>query len=159
MESFKKKLFLFFEKIAKEKKAPLFLAEKIIQHNFTTDLKGNYQQKNIKTVLQTVEVLTTKGFEISNENLEKGLQNVVKNTGLLGRWQTLQEIPKAICDTGHNKEGLHYVFQQLQEEKFEKLHIVFGVVNDKDLKSILPLFPKNAIYYFCKPEYTKRIRC
>ena len=149
---FQDETFPVFEKIANENNAPLFLAEKIIQHNFKTDLKGSYQQKNLKTVIQTVEVLKSKGFLISDENLEKGLQNVVKNTGLLGRWQILQNEPKAICDTGHNKEGLLYVFQQLQEENFEQLHIVFGVVNDKDLKTILPLFPKNAIYYFCKPN-------
>ena len=69
-----------------------------------------------------------------------------------GRWEVLQTEPKAICDTAHNKEGLKFVLQQLQEEPFEQLHIVLGVVNDKDLESILLLFPKTATYYFCKPN-------
>ena len=77
---------------------------------------------------------------------------VVKNTGLLGRWQILKERPKVVCDTGHNREGLIYVMQQLSNETFESLHIVFGVVNDKDLRSILDLLPKKATYYFCKPN-------
>ncbi len=120
--------------------------------NLKSDLKGNYQQKNIKTVLGSIEVLQHRGWNISEENIKNGLQNTVKNTGLMGRWQILMESPKVICDTGHNKEGLQMVMAQLSKECFENLHIVLGVVNDKDLNSVLPLFPKNAIYYFCKPN-------
>ena len=149
---YQKEVFQVFEKIAKEKSAPLFLASKNENNTYTSDLKGSYQILNIKTVLQTIEVLKTKGFAISEKNIKNGLQKVVKNTGLMGRWQVLNEQPKAICDTAHNAEGLRYVLKQLEEEKYEQLHIVFGVVNDKDLTSILPLFPKNAIYYFCKPN-------
>src|SRR5690606_34907861 len=89
---------------------------------------------------------------ISDENIKNGFQNVVKNTGLLGRWQILQENPKIICDSAHNKHGLDIVLSEIQKEKFKQLHIVFGAVNDKDLDSVLPLFPKNATYYFCKPD-------
>ena len=149
---FQEDVFPVFEKIAKEKNAPLFLASNLNTSNFQTDLKGTYQKHNIKTVLKTIEVLKEKGFTISEENLKKGLLNVKENTGLLGRWQILNQQPKVVCDTGHNKEGLTYVLNQLQSEKFEKLHFVFGVVNDKDLTTILPLFPKEAIYYFCKPN-------
>ncbi len=149
---YQKEVFQVFEKIAKEKSAPLFLASNNDNNAYESDLKGSYQIHNIKTVLQTIEVLKKKGFVISEKNIKNGLQKVVKNTGLLGRWQVLNERPKVICDTAHNAEGLHYVLKQLQEEKFDQLHIVFGVVNDKDLASILPLFPKNAIYYFCKPN-------
>jgi len=149
---FQNEVFTIFEKIAKEKDAPLFLASNLNTSNFQTDLKGTYQQHNLKTVVKTIEVLNDEGFAISDENLRKGLLNVKKNTGLLGRWQILNQQPKVICDTGHNKEGLTYVLRQLQNEKFEKLHVVFGVVNDKDLKEILPMFPKSATYYFCKPE-------
>jgi len=144
--------FPVFEKIAKEKSAPLFLAANNENIVYTSDLKGSYQIHNIKTVLQTIEVLKTKGFVILEKNIRSGLLKVVKNTGLLGRWQVIKEQPKVICDTAHNAEGLRYVLKQLQEEKFEQLHIVLGVVNDKDLKSVLPLFPKNATYYFCKPN-------
>jgi dihydrofolate synthase/folylpolyglutamate synthase len=103
-------------------------------------------------VLQTIAVLKTKGFAVSERNIRNGLLKVVKNTGLLGRWQVLNEQPKVICDTAHNAEGLRYVLKQLQQEKFDRLHIVLGVVNDKDLTSVLPLFPKKATYYFCRPN-------
>ena len=149
---YQEEIFSVFEKIAKEKSAPLFLASKKVDTIYASDLKGAYQVHNIKTVLQTIEVLKTKGFVISEENKQNGLQKVVANTGLLGRWQVLNEQPKVICDTAHNAEGLAYVLKQLQEEKFDWLHIVLGVVNDKDLKSVLPLFPINATYYFCRPN-------
>ncbi|MEX1383045.1 folylpolyglutamate synthase/dihydrofolate synthase family protein, partial [Lutibacter sp.] len=149
---FQKEVFPVFEKIAKEKNAQLFIASNLNTSNFQTDLKGSYQQHNLKTVVKTIEVLKEKGFTISEENLKIGLLNVKKNTGLLGRWQILNRQPKVICDTGHNKEGLAYVLHQLRNEKFERLHVVFGVVNDKDLTTILPLFPKEAMYYFCKPD-------
>ncbi|SNR53473.1 dihydrofolate synthase / folylpolyglutamate synthase [Lutibacter agarilyticus] len=149
---FQQETFSVFEKIASENKAPIYLAEELVTENYKTDLKGSYQLKNVKTAVQAVYLLREKGFVISEENLKNGLLNVVKNTSLLGRWQVLQQNPKAICDTGHNKEGLDYVFKQLKEEKYHNLHLVLGVVNDKDLNSILPLFPKNAIYYFCKPN-------
>ena len=149
---FQEETYPIFETIAKEKKAPLFLASKIVKENYKTDLKGNYQKNNIKTALQTIHILIQQGLIISEENIQEGFNTVVKNTGLLGRWQVLNEQPKVICDTGHNKEGLHYVFKQLQEESFDNLHIVLGVVNDKDLDSILPMFPKSATYYFCKPN-------
>lgn len=149
---FQEEIFPIFEKIANEKESSLFLAASNDQNNYQSDLKGIYQVHNIKTAVQTIAILKTKGFNISEENIENGLQKVVENTKLLGRWQILKVQPKVICDTGHNKEGLQYVFKQLQQESFQKLHIVLGVVNDKDLNSILPLFPKNANYYFCKPN-------
>lgn len=149
---YQKEVFPVFEKIAKEKSAPLFLASNNDSISYKSDLKGSYQIHNIKTVLQTIAILKTKGFAILEKNIKNGLQKVVKNTGLLGRWQVLNEKPKVICDTAHNAEGLRYVLKQLQEEKYDQLHIVLGVVNDKDLKTVLPLFPKNALYYFCKPN-------
>lgn len=141
-----------FKKIANDKKASIFFTEDNVLKKYTSDLKGNYQEKNIKTVVQTIEILRNSGFKISEEQLINGFSKVVENTGLLGRWQILNTNPKVICDTAHNKEGLQYVLKQLSEEKFKQLHIVLGVVNDKDLNSILPLFPKMAKYYFCKPN-------
>ena len=81
--------------------------------------------------------------------------NVVDNTGLLGRWQVLKENPTVICDTAHNAHGLEIVMNQINNQIFNQLHVVLGVVNDKDLDSILPLFPKNAFYYFCKPNISR----
>src|SRR5690606_29279083 len=99
-----------------------------------------------------VEIIRQKGFEISEEAIKNGFRNAVKNTGLNGRWQILQERPKIICDTAHNKEGLTFAMAQLLKEPYKVLHMVFGVVNDKDVTSILPLLPKEAVYYFCKPN-------
>jgi dihydrofolate synthase/folylpolyglutamate synthase len=138
---------------AKENNSEIYFASDLISENLPSDLIGDYQIHNKKTVLQTIKVLNTQtDFNINQNNIESGLLNVVKNTGLLGRWQQLGESPKIICDTAHNKNGLEIVLNQIQNEKFEQLHIVLGVVNDKDLDEVLPLFPKNAIYYFCKPN-------
>jgi dihydrofolate synthase/folylpolyglutamate synthase len=141
-----------FKSLAKSCDSEILFADQLVSEVYKSDLIGSYQSKNIKTVIQTVKQLQGKGFKISNKNLKQGLLKVVKNTGLLGRWQILKERPKVVCDTGHNREGLIYVMQQLSNETFESLHIVFGVVNDKDLRSILDLLPKKATYYFCKPN-------
>jgi dihydrofolate synthase/folylpolyglutamate synthase len=116
-------------------------------------LLGDYQFHNKKTVLQTLKVLQEKQLlSVSEESIKNGFLNVIKNTNLQGRWQQLGENPKIICDTAHNAHGLSIVLNQLKKEKFDSLHIVLGVVNDKNLGHILPLFPKNAKYYFCKPN-------
>lgn len=141
-----------FEQIASKRNAPITFAETFDSFGYISDLKGIYQRKNIKTVLATLKILQKKGWNISDENIKTGLLNTIKNTGLMGRWQALRESPKVLCDTAHNKHGLQLVMQQLATENYEKLHIVLGVVNDKDLGSVLPLFPKNATYYFCKPK-------
>src|SRR5690606_28388958 len=141
-----------FKGIANKHQSDIYFADRDITTLLESDLKGNYQQKNIATVLKTIEVVRNSSFSISDENIKNGLLNVVKNTDLQGRWQMLQQKPKIICDTAHNKEGKTYTMKQLQEEKYNKLHIVFGVVNDKDVSSILELLTKNANYYFCKPN-------
>lgn len=138
---------------AKENNSEIYFASEIISQNYRSDLIGDYQAHNKKTVLQTIAVVNTQPeFKISDANIKSGLLNVVKNTGLEGRWQQLGEFPKIICDTAHNKNGLEIVMKQIQKEKFDTLHIILGVVNDKDLDEVLPLFPTNAIYYFCKPN-------
>ncbi len=131
----------------------IYFASDLISQNYPSDLIGDYQVHNKKTVLQTIAVVNSqKEFKIYETDIKSGLLNVVKNTGLEGRWQQLGESPKIICDTAHNKNGLEMVLKQIQKEKFDTLHIVLGVVNDKDLDDVLPLFPINAIYYFCKPN-------
>ena len=142
-----------FSAKAKENNAEIYFAADLIVENLSSDLLGDYQIHNKKTVLQTINILNEQtSFNINKDHIESGLLNAVKNTGLLGRWQQLGESPKVICDTAHNKNGLEIVLNQIQKENFNQLHIVLGVVNDKDLDEILPLFPKNAIYYFCKPN-------
>ncbi|MEC5165698.1 dihydrofolate synthase/folylpolyglutamate synthase [Flavobacterium sp. PL11] len=141
---------------AKQSNSEIYFASDLISKDYPSDLIGNYQQSNKKTVLQTITVLChqTK-FKISDKNIQLGLLNVFKNTGLEGRWQQLGTFPKIICDTAHNKNGLEIVLKQIQNENFDRLHIILGVVNDKDLNEILPLFPKNALYYFCKPNISR----
>ncbi len=136
---------------AKECNAPIYFASDLITKDYPCALLGDYQIHNKKTVVQTIEILKSH-FTISEDHLKNGFLNVVKNTGLLGRWQQIHSHPKVICDTAHNSHGLKIVLQQIQKESFEDLHFVLGVVNDKDLNDILPLFPKNATYYFCKPN-------
>ncbi|WP_066313096.1 folylpolyglutamate synthase/dihydrofolate synthase family protein [Flavobacterium sp. TAB 87] len=138
---------------AKELESEIYFASERVEEAFPSDLLGDYQQHNKKTVQQTIAVLNQySGFTISEEQIRNGLLKVVKNTHLLGRWQQLGTSPKIICDTAHNKNGLQIVLNQVKKQKFKKLHIVLGVVNDKDLASILPLFPTEAQYYFCKPN-------
>lgn len=138
---------------AKQENAAIYFASDLIEENYPSALLGDYQRHNKKTVLQTLKVLQSQNkFFISQENIINGFQNVINTTHLQGRWQILQKKPKVICDTAHNKNGLEIVMQQLQKELFSQLHIVLGVVNDKDLDEILPLFPQKAKYYFSKPN-------
>jgi len=141
-----------FIKKASELNAPIVFAENEPLIDYESDLKGIYQKKNIQTVQVAITELQNKGWKISEEDKISGLKNTVANTGLMGRWQILKQNPKVICDTAHNLDGLKITLTQLSAEKFNKLHIVLGVVNDKDLDLILPLFPKNANYYFCRPN-------
>jgi dihydrofolate synthase/folylpolyglutamate synthase len=138
---------------AKANQSPVYFASDLIATAYPSDLIGDYQIHNKKTVLQTLTVLNQQtNFKTTEKDWEKGLAQVVKNTGLEGRWQQLGAAPKIICDTAHNTHGLSVVLKQIQNEPFDQLHFVLGVVNDKDLDEVLPLFPKNAIYYFCKPN-------
>ncbi|MDN3596379.1 bifunctional folylpolyglutamate synthase/dihydrofolate synthase [Zunongwangia endophytica] len=143
-----------FRKTAKERNAVIIFAEeRKADSDLQTDLLGSYQQKNIKGVYAVIQQLIQQGWKFSEEQIYSGLKQVVKNTNLRGRWDILQEQrPKVICDTAHNSDGLQYVFKQLSQESFKQLHFVLGVVSDKDLDEILPMFPNNAIYYFCKPD-------
>ena len=143
-------IFPVFEKIASQKAATLCIAEKEIDQVFDLDLKGKYQEKNAKTAVAATRKLDD--FNISEKDIVKGLLQVVKNTNLMGRWQQIGTSPKIICDTAHNKEGLTLVFKQLAEERYNQLHIVLGMVNDKKTESILALFPQDAHYYFCQPN-------
>ncbi len=137
---------------AKELSADIYFAQDTYKDNtLVSDLKGDYQKSNIKTVRQAIELLRNT-FVITENNEEQGLLHVVEHTKLLGRWQVLGENPKIITDTAHNSHGLTIVMNQLKQEKYDNLYIVFGVVNDKDLASILPLLPKEAKYFFAKPD-------
>lgn len=142
-----------FRLIAAQRKSKIYFAQELEMKSYPTDLLGAYQQKNSRGVRCVIAVL--KGFTVSEKHLERGLANVVKNTGLQGRWQVLEKNPTVICDTAHNQEGLKAVLAQIRDQKFENLHVVIGFVMEKKLEDILPLFPKKAQYYFVKPMITR----
>ena len=139
---------VFINKALENNSSIFFACER--DFKFKTDLLGDYQKNNSRTAATVISQL--KGFDVSDKNIEQGLLNIVKNTNLKGRWQVLEQTPKVICDTAHNKEGLLLVLNQLSNQEYKLLHIVLGVVSDKDLDSLLSLFPKQARYYFCKPN-------
>jgi len=128
------------------------MQDPIFYSNFSLDLTGTYQLKNLKGVLAATLNLRKQGFIISDDNIREALANVTLLTGLHGRWEVLSQHPLTICDTGHNPEGINEVLQNIKAVKFENLHFVLGVVNDKDISKMLGMLPKNAIYYFCKPD-------
>lgn len=141
-----------FVTLSRKCNAPLTKAYNFDSLPMQSDLKGAYQKHNIKTVQVAIAQLQKKGWAIGIQHIAKGLKSVSVNTGLLGRWQELGRTPKIICDTGHNRDGLKYVMQQIKDERYDRLHIVLGVVADKNLEEVLPLFPKKATYYFCRPS-------
>jgi dihydrofolate synthase / folylpolyglutamate synthase len=141
-----------FQKISKERKAAIYYADASEHKLYESDLTGSYQKHNIKTVVATISELKKKGYKIAEGNIIDGLSNVIKNTGLQGRWQVLQMLPKVVADTAHNKEGLTYTMNQIKTESYDKLHLVLGFVNDKNLDTIIDLFPMEAHYYLCKPN-------
>ncbi len=144
---------IVFQGKAKENNSKIFFASDEIKEDYPSALIGNYQIFNKKTVLKTIKVIQSmEEFKISEIHIKNGFLNVVKNTGLQGRWQQLQQSPKVICDTAHNSDGLKLVLEQVLQQEYKHLHIVLGVVNDKELNTILPLFPTKATYYFCKPN-------
>ena len=145
-----------FKMIASQKKANILFADQESFNSYKTDLLGSYQTKNVKGVLASLDSL--KGFKVSKKHITKGLLNVVSNTGLLGRWQLLGKTPDIICDIAHNKEGLSLVLNQIKKQKFAKLHIVLGFVEDKELKNMLSLFPKKARYYFVSPNIPRGLQ-
>lgn len=169
---------IFIEK-AKELKAPIEFASKNFQmirykkndhltivvsnkktnttETYELDLTGTYQLKNILGVLSALNVISDNGFLIRDENIKDGLKNVTRLTGLNGRWQILNEKPLMICDTGHNEDGIKEVLENLRMHQYKQLHFVLGVVNDKDVSSILKLLPREAIYYFTKASVPRAL--
>jgi dihydrofolate synthase/folylpolyglutamate synthase len=120
--------------------------------NLKLDLTGSYQLKNVKTVLTAVEELRKQGFNFSDDGIRNALAQVKTLTGLHGRWETLNQHPLTICDTGHNPDGIEEVLKNIAAVDYKHLHFVIGMVNDKDITKVLSMLPTNATYYFCKPD-------
>lgn len=164
---------MVFEDVAKQHDAPLIFAEdnnEIVASKYDNalqervyktqsfgeihgDLMGNYQDKNANTVLNAVKVLKNNNLiKLSDNSIHQGFKQVSTTTGLLGRWQCIQNLPATYCDTGHNVGGWIYLSQQLAQQNCEQMRIVFGMVNDKDLSTIIQMLPQNAHYYWTQPS-------
>jgi dihydrofolate synthase/folylpolyglutamate synthase len=122
-----------------------------------SSLIGYYQVKNLVTVLMSVDILNTNGFSLQAEKVEKGITNVIENTGIMGRWQKINEKPLVVSDIGHNEGGLKETLTQIKFTPHNKLHMVLGFVNDKDIDTILNLLPNDADYYFCKAQIPRAL--
>lgn len=126
-------------------------------NNIKSQLNGLAQEKNARTVITAIKELTKIGYSITDDAVYTGFENVVMLTGLMGRWQQLSDKPRIICDTGHNSHGIKYIVEQLRNELYDNLHIVFGMVNDKDVSSVLELMPKDAKYYFTRASIERAL--
>ncbi|MDP4206189.1 MAG: folylpolyglutamate synthase/dihydrofolate synthase family protein [Bacteroidota bacterium] len=124
---------------------------------FEVGLLGFYQRKNVATVLTVLDVLTERGWLIRKDQIADGFKYVVRNTGLMGRWQILGQYPLVVCDTGHNEDGIRLVVEQIAMTPYNKLHFVIGMVNDKDVRHVLQLLPKDAEYYFTKASIPRAL--
>ena len=144
-----------FIDIAKSKNSQIIFADQFIYDNYDCDLKGEYQQKNIKTVLKSTEILNHVYFKINHGHIESGLNNVRKNTELSGRWQIIQYDPIIICDTAHNTAALKEVISQLLKLEYFEIHFIIGFSDDKDLRNISKIFPKESKYYFTKSNVSR----
>lgn len=131
-----------------------FIDATILKTELKSDLKGNYQNKNIKVVLSLIEELRKLNYSISNKTIETGLLSVHQNTGFIGRWFEFSQNPLTICDTAHNQAGLESVFEQLNSIEKHK-HVVLGFVNDKKIDDVMDLLPQNSKFYFAKPSINR----
>tara|TARA_B100000886_G_C20422368_1_gene492229 strand:- start:140 stop:1348 length:1209 start_codon:yes stop_codon:yes gene_type:complete len=138
-----------FDEIAKNNHSKLYYAENC---DFNIGLKGDYQNENKNTAYTAIKILKTLNWNILDKHIIKGFKNVQYNAKLLGRWMTLSKSPTIICDTGHNIDGIKLIVEQIEKTQHDNLHIIFGVVNDKSIESILKLLPKKAQYYFCQAQ-------
>ena len=141
-----------FTEIAKSKNSEIIFADHFIYDTYNCDLKGDYQKKNIKTVLKSTEILKHLDYKINDSHIKTGLNNVSNNTGLQGRWQVIQRKPMIICDTAHNEAALGEVISQLMDMEYSDLHFIIGFSNDKNLKKISKIFPEDSKYYFVQSK-------
>lgn len=143
------------KKLFKEKatslNSPIYFIDHRTSHQ-ATDLKGDYQASNVRVVEKVIELLRKEGFTISSAVLKSGLLKVARNTNLRGRYDIISETPKTILDTAHNVAGIRLLINQIKAENYQELHIVLGMVSDKDATSVIKLLPKTAFYYISKPD-------
>ena len=146
-----------FIQSAKEKKSEIIFADQNNHKSYSSDLKGYYQKKNQKTALEALYFLRSKNYKIPDVAVENGLNKVIQNTGLRGRWEILSKNPLIICDTAHNKAALSLVIDQLDDYKSNKTHFILGFTDDKDLEDLSKLFPKDGVFYFVKANIERGV--
>ena len=146
-----------FIQSAIEKKSEIIFADKNNHKSYPSDLNGYYQRKNQKTVHEALNFLRSKNYKIPEVAIKDGLNRVIQNTGLRGRWEILSKNPLIICDTAHNKAALFMVLEQLNDYRSNKIHFILGFTNDKDLHGISKLFPKDGIFYFVKANIERGV--
>ena len=152
-----------FEEKAKAMNAPIIFAQdkEELGCDLDFELKGDYQKRNKQTILCAVQQLSSIPINPNNPinpiTIKNGLTHVCKNTGLMGRWQIIQEHPKVICDTGHNIGGWRYLSKQIAAEPCQQLRIVFGMVDDKDIDAVMELLPKHAVFYWTQADNHRAI--
>ncbi|SHG38608.1 dihydrofolate synthase / folylpolyglutamate synthase [Chryseolinea serpens] len=129
----------------------------VLLNEITLPLQGFYQRRNIAGVLKAVNLMRGMGWTITSQQLRQGLEQVVQQTGLKGRWQILSQHPLTVCDTGHNVDGIHEVVRQIGAQTYRKLFMVIGMVKDKDIRDVLALLPKDANYYFCQAKIPRAL--
>lgn len=151
-DAFKAVITRDWEPVSGNLKMDIYEKNKPYLAGLESPLGGIYQMKNIVTVCAACEMLKASMGEITGDEIRRGILHVTENTGLAGRWQILSRNPLTICDTGHNEAGIQEVLEQIKTTPHQKLHFVFGMVNDKEIGSILRMLPKNAAYYFCKAD-------
>ena len=127
------------------------------RYKINSPLAGKYQLKNLATVLASIELLKDSGFNCTVSNIQNGVSHVIRNTGFIGRWQTLAKKPLSIADIGHNPDGIREIIENIKLTPHKKLHFVLGVVSDKDIDGMLALLPREAIYYFCKADIPRAL--
>lgn len=137
---------------AEEKKSKIFFAEDFNIKEYECELKGSYQKKNIKTAIVAIELLNDTEIKINEKNIIDGLNKIIQNTGIRGRWEIIGNKPLIICDVAHNIDALSIVINDIISIKSNKIHFVLGFVNDKNLDSIVDIFPESSNYYFAKPN-------
>lgn len=145
---------------SEEVNAPIIFAEDTTKNDYPgmrTELQGLYQIKNTRTILTALPLLKKAGYHIDEQSVRNGFAHVCELTGLMGRWQKLQDTPTLICDTGHNVGGITYIAEQLKQQNYRQLHIIIGMVNDKDVSGVLALLPKDATYYFTKASVKRAL--
>lgn len=145
---------------ATEVDAPIYFAEENGREDYPGvehELKGIYQEKNKRTLFTALPLLNEAGYHFDEENVREGFAHVVELTGLMGRWQKLHDHPTLVCDTGHNVGGITYVVEQLRQQSCHQLHIVIGMVNDKDISGVLALLPQEAKYYFTQASVSRAL--